>query len=543
MTADVESRPDFGRGLSLHRTITWKHAFWLAAGAPALVLFTLGPVSSTAGPLSPVVWIISALCALLQAFAYAEISGMFPNKSGGASVYGAVAWVRYGKMLGPVSVWVNWLAWSPVIAIGVSLAGYYLVDLVFAAGSAARQWEVTLLDLGFLQEGLRLRIDAVYVAAWIMVLIVFGIQHRGILRAARAQIALAIVALIPLFAIALSTFFSGSFNLSNLSPFLPLLPSSDGLVHYAQWDGLGVSIMLAAFFGASYATYPFETAVCYTREFRNPGPDTFRAIMSAGILALFVFSIVPLAFQGVLGVEALLAPGIVSGTEIGSAMASMVGGGFVTKTIIVGFLIMTLLFSVSTAMAGSSRTLYQGGVDGWLPRYLGRVNDNGAPVAAMITDLVFNMLLLMLNDIIFLLVVSNVTYLFFVFLNLQSGWLHRIDRPNTPRPYRAPNWLIGVGAGLGFVNMFLMGAGSAYWAPGALAVGILASLMILPVFWWRHYVQDGGVFPDQMAGDMGLIATDLDKPFTRAGVLPYAALLGGGSMAVAGYWFVAHHLT
>ncbi|MGO4838034.1 amino acid permease, partial [Rhizobiaceae sp. 2RAB30] len=180
MTADVESRPDFGRGLSLHRTITWKHAFWLAAGAPALVLFTLGPVSSTAGPLSPVVWIISALCALLQAFAYAEISGMFPNKSGGASVYGAVAWVRYGKMLGPVSVWVNWLAWSPVIAIGVSLAGYYLVDLVFAVGSAARQWEITLLDLGFLQEGLRLRIDAVYVAAWIMVLIVFGIQHRGI---------------------------------------------------------------------------------------------------------------------------------------------------------------------------------------------------------------------------------------------------------------------------------------------------------------------------------------------------------------------------
>ncbi|MDH4442250.1 MAG: APC family permease [Rhizobium sp.] len=543
MTTDIDSHAPGGHGLNLHRTITWKHAFWLAAGAPALVLFTLGPVSSTVGPLSPVVWIVSACCALLQAFAYAEISGMFPNKSGGASVFGAVAWVRYGKILGPISVWVNWLAWSPVIAIGVSLAGYYLIDILFAAGAPARQWEITLVNLGFLQEGLRLRIDAVYLAAWLMVLIVFGIQHRGILRAARAQIALAVVALIPLFAIALSPLLTDSFDWSNLFPLLPLLPSSDGQVHYAQWDGLGVSILLAAFFGASYATYPFETAVCYTREFRDPGKDTYRAIMSAGILALLVFSIVPLAFQGVLGVEALLAPGIISGTEIGSAMATMVGGGVITKTIIVGFLIMTLLFSVSTAMAGSSRTLYQGGVDGWLPRYLGRVNNKGAPVAAMMTDLVFNMLLLLLNDIIFLLVVSNVTYLFFVFMNLQSGWLHRIDRPTTPRPYRAPDWLIAVGAMLGFVNMFLLGAGGAFWAPSALAVGVFASLMILPVFWWRHYVQDGGVFPNQMEDDMHLRASGMDQPQTRAGMLPYAALLGGGMMAVAGYWFVASHVS
>ncbi len=542
MTTDVQSRVHLGHGLNLHRTISWKHAFWLAAGAPALVLFTLGPVSSTAGPLSPAVWIVSACCALLQAFAYAEISGMFPNKSGGASVFGAVAWVRYGKILGPISVWVNWLAWSPVIAIGVSLAGYYLVDLLFAADSPIRHWEITLLDLGFLQKGLRLRIDAVYLAAWVMVLIVFGIQHRGILRAARAQIALAVVALIPLFAIALSTFFTGAFDWSNLTPLQPLLPSPDGQVHFAQWDGLGVSIMLAAFFGASYATYPFETAVCYTREFRDPGKDTYRAIMSAGILALFVFAIVPLAFQGVLGVAALLSPGIASGTEIGAAMASMVGGGFVVKTVIVGFLIMTLLFSVSTAMAGSSRTLYQGGIDGWLPRYLGRVNDKGAPVAAMMTDLVFNMLLLLLNDIIFLLVVSNVTYLFFVFMNLQSGWLHRIDRPTTPRPYRAPDWLIAAGAVLGFINMFLMGAGGAFWAPGALAVGVIASLMIVPVFWWRHYVQDGGVFPEQMEEDMHLRGSGTDQPQTRAGILPYAAMAGGGFMATAGYLFVAAYI-
>lgn len=31
---------------------------------------------------------------VLQSFTYAEITGMFGNKSGGSSIYGATAWLR-----------------------------------------------------------------------------------------------------------------------------------------------------------------------------------------------------------------------------------------------------------------------------------------------------------------------------------------------------------------------------------------------------------------------------------------------------------------
>ena len=51
----------------------------------------------------------------LQTFTYAEMAGMFGNKSGGASVYGATAWLRYSKFIAPLSVWCNWFAWSPRI--------------------------------------------------------------------------------------------------------------------------------------------------------------------------------------------------------------------------------------------------------------------------------------------------------------------------------------------------------------------------------------------------------------------------------------------
>jgi Amino acid permease len=78
----------------LHRVISWKDAFWVASGVPALVLFSIGGIAAKVGTPSVLVWTLSVIFGFLQAFTYAEIAGLFPNKSGGASVYGAAAWVR-----------------------------------------------------------------------------------------------------------------------------------------------------------------------------------------------------------------------------------------------------------------------------------------------------------------------------------------------------------------------------------------------------------------------------------------------------------------
>ena len=97
-----------GASATLHRKIGWAGAFWVASGVPALVLFSIGSIAATVGKPSWAVWIISIGFGFLQSFSYAEIAGLFPHKSGGASVYGAVAWVRYSKMLAPLSVWCNY---------------------------------------------------------------------------------------------------------------------------------------------------------------------------------------------------------------------------------------------------------------------------------------------------------------------------------------------------------------------------------------------------------------------------------------------------
>jgi len=153
------------------------------------------------------------------------------------------------------------------------------------------------------------------------------------------------------------------------------------------------------------------------------------------------------------------------------------------------------------------------------------VNDHGAPTRAMWTDLGFNVILLLMSDIVFVLAISSFCYLVFTFLNLQAGWIHRIDNAHIKRPYRAPNVMMAIGAVLGFVNAFFLGAGANIWGAGVFVTGTITLALILPVFWYRHYVVDKGVFPPDMAKDLH-VPGDGSGTISRkkAGWLPFGAL-------------------
>ena len=122
----------------------------------------------------------------------------------------------------------------------------------------------------------------------------------------------------------------------------------------------------------------------------------------------------------------------------------------------------------------------------------------------MWTDLTFNLVLLMMSDYLFILAASNVGYIIFNFLNLNAGWIHRMDRPGWERPYRAPTILIAIGGVLAYVNAALMGAGADVWGAHTLWTGLIFAALIIPVFLFRHYIQDKGVFPKDMMEDMHL---------------------------------------
>ncbi|WP_374372074.1 APC family permease [Dongia sp.] len=548
----------------LVRSIDWRGAFWVASGVPALVLFSIGGIAGTVGNIAFAIWAVSMLMGFVQSFTYAEIAGLFPNKSGGASVYGAAAWLKYGKFIAPLSVWCNWYAWTPVLSLGSVIAAGYILGIVeqapaaeaiaakiaeaAAAGTTMDEAAATAalmpihnalndlffgIQIPFTEAVVTLSFNTTFFIGAVLMLIAFAIQHRGILGTAKVQTVVGLVIVITLFVVGVVPFLNGNFNSDNFSPFVPLA------VPYApeagSWNVAGWTLVLAGMFIAAWSTYGFETAICYTSEFKNPGTDTFKAIFYSGLLCLVLFILVPITFQGYLGLNGMLETGIVDGSGVANAMAMMVGGGAVVNKIFVILMIASLLLIIITAMAGSSRTLYQGSVDGWLPKFLGHVNHNGAPTGAMWTDLGVNLVLLAIaatdaTSYFFILAVSNCGYIIFNFLNLNSGWIHRIDNGHIKRPYKAPTVVLAIGTLLAFVNAVFMGAGAKIWNPYALWCGIGFAAVIIPVFWFRHYVTDKGKFPHRMLEDLGIrdIGHLGEK---KAGVLPYLTL-GAGVIVV-----------
>jgi amino acid transporter len=203
-------------------------------------------------------------------------------------------------------------------------------------------------------------------------------------------------------------------------------------------------------------------------------------------------------------------------------------------------MILALFLAIMTAMAGSSRTLYQGSKDGWLPRYLTQVNSHGAPTRAMWTDFAFNLFLLALaSDLggyFYVLAISNVGYLIFNFLNLNAGWIHRVDSGHIERPWKAPTWLIGLNTILAFVNLLFLGAGAKVWGySNALWAGLIFAALIFPVFYFRHYVQDSGRFPSGALADLGLKDGEMGE--RKAGMLPYVALIAGAILVLWANWY------
>jgi amino acid transporter len=544
-TAEAATVDTTVKTTGLERGIDWTGAFWVASGVPPLVLFSIGAVAATVGKLSWIIWTASIALGFIQSFTYAEIAGLFPNKSGGTSVYGAIAWVRYSKVIAPISVWCNWFAWSPVQATGSALAAGYILNGLFAPDSVINTWQLTLLDLGFVRTGLSLRINAVFLLGAVILFSVKAIQDGGILRSANTTKILGISAMIPLILIGVVPILTGDIVKANFFPLVPLAHDTVGHVINGTWNMSGITVLAGGMFLAAWSTYGFETAVCYTSELKNPKTDTFKAIFYSGLLCVVVYTLVPFAFQGFLGLGSLLqpavtdaagnvtpavysgmlAPDIYSGMGVAAVMAKMVHAGRLIGAIVVVMLVLALVLSLITSMAGSSRTLYQASVDGWLPKYLSTVNKHHAPSRAMLTDLCFNLVLLLMSDSVFVIGAANVGYMIFNFLNLNAGWIHRLDRPTQERPWRAPNWVLAVGACLSFVNLAFMGFGADVYGVGTLSFGLAFCSLIIPVFIYRHYIQDKGHFPEEMAEDLG--HTSGASEVKRAGIWPYVVVLAG----------------
>lgn len=447
----------------LSRSLSWFDGFSIALGVPALLLFSVGSVAVLTGTLSPFIWIISVTVGLIQAFIFAQMAGTFPRKSGGHSLYGAEAWRRRNRFLPPMTVWGNWFAWSPVLAIGGLLIGGY----VQAQWMPSQDWEVSFGPFS---------ITIATVIGAVVLLGIFWINHFSIKDSARIQQILGVISLLPIALLIIVPVFEGKINIDNLGPVQP--PSGD-------WFTWGTFETIAAgLFVAAWSAYAFETTICYTAEFRDPGKDAPRAILGAGLLNLVFYGLGPIVLLGVVGPERIAEDPSVAFAPLA---ADTFGAG---ADIVIALLIIAFILIINTAILGSARTLFQASVDGYTIKGLDKLSKRRVPTRAMGFDVGVNLLLMLLGTPISILAASTVGYMITNILDLSGGWLLNRDTRKMEVPYRAPRLIMRLAPTLAGFNFVLLFCGGPSWGWGAVALGWGIVLLSIPLYLYRQWADN-----------------------------------------------------
>lgn len=460
-TAVVEER-------QLLKSLRWWDGFTIALCNPG---FLLGSLLGAYGALgvtgATVLWGISAAVSLMNVWVYSELAMMFPGRSGGISLYANEGWRKYTTLVGPLATFGYWIGWSVVLAIFGNLIG----SLIQAQWFSSTNWDV--YD-GVVHLNL-FNFIGIGCIALVWVFNIFGIRVF-----AWFTYVTGVLMMIPLLVLMFGGFVGGFWHSSN--------------VHWAlashQWGG--VKIALVWLFIMLWSSNGVEVCATFTPEYKSRRDSTI-ALRSAGIFSLLVYILLPLGLGGVTGIPSTSA--ILASSSYVTAMNLLVGKG-VTDVLLI-FLILSFLLSMSSSTADAGRALYGISKSGLTIKWLGRLNRYHVPGNAMTVDLVVNTcLILFISSNLAILYMSNIGYVLCNVFALSAFLLLRKDRPNWPRPLRVSGVWVGISLFLlcYCIAILVVGAGSpalngyGTWTDFFIGIGVLLASLLL--FFYRRIVED-----------------------------------------------------
>ncbi len=418
----------------LLKTMRWWDGFIIGLANPGFLLAGLAGSVVTVGPKwAAILWFSSAIVGALQAYVYAEPAAMFPDKSGGLSMYAKEGWKKHFSLAGPIATMGYWFAWSSVLAIYGGIIGTLLL---------ARFWPETLADplitqLGFIDVTWPRVIGAICIASCFM----FNI--RGMRPAVWFSYVTGAMMIIPVLALAILPLLNGDISQHALGG--SFVEAS--VLFYDQSAALTaggfnqVAMIIVWFWVIAWSTYGPEAPATFAPEFVDTKEDTRLALMSTGALNVVLSLILPLTLVAILGVDALIADTTFIAyitSALDATVGEALGGVFVL------FVCAGLLLSMNTATMDGSRALYGMAREGLTIRQLDNLNAHSVPSRAMTLDMVLNVALLFLAPTLFFtLVAGNIGYVLAHVLALSGFLLLRRDRPDWPRPLRhGPIWIL-----------------------------------------------------------------------------------------------------
>ncbi|WP_340539264.1 APC family permease [Nocardioides sp. GXZ039] len=443
------------------RTLTWREGFVFALNMPIGLFLTLGyTVGAIGGWTAITIWAVACFFALLQNNLFAEMASMFPNKSGGISVYAYEGWKRHFAPLGAIAAFGYWMGWS----LSLSVEGVVLGSLMEQAFWPDNNISVDLPGVHTLGLPYLIAIGAI-MSAW--ALNYFGIKIAS--GVAKVTGALLVIGLLVL---CVGPFFSASANFS---------------VDNIGWSGtqpLDWKVIVVWFYITAWTTYGTEVCASFTSEYKDPTRDSARALRVSGVFIMGLYILVPYMMAGTLG-DATIGANPVN--YIGLAFDEILGSWSWLGEIPI---MAAFVIAMMTATADGGRSLYGIATSGGTVRQLGVLNRYGVPGRALTTDMIINIaVLLLLGEPIAILLASNLGYLSAVTLAVGAFVLLRRDKPEHSRPTKLKSYWVPIAIALFCINTFAILIGitnpglTGYGGVGETITGI-GILLIACVLWF-----------------------------------------------------------
>ena len=453
--------------------MSWWDGFVVALANPGFLIAALGGSIGVLGTTGAVVlWTISVLFGALQNNIYAELSTMFPDKSGGVAIYAHEAFRKYTNFFGPIVAFGYWMGWTVVLSINGLIVGTLIItqwfpDATWTSGQQAAN------SIGF---GLSWPI-IIGVAAIVIVWLfnIFGVRPAvwfGYITGA--------LLLIPAFVLMFLPYITGDWSSSNM-----------------QWEvGTNGGFFLAVtwLYFMCWSSYGFEAVAAFAPEYHDTNVDTPLALRASALFSIVVYVLLPLGLGGTLGTAAVAEDPTFIAFYV-TAFDTLVGTTL--ANVMVVCLVGGLVLSMNTATMDGARALFGIAKEGMTLKQFGILSKRKVPGVAMTLDMVLNVLLIVFfHGVIAILAVSNVGYVLATVCALFGFVLLRKDRPNWPRPIKLSAPWVGIAFILGCVNLFLLVCGGFLYADEygygidktliGLAVLVVAFLMYI----YRCIVQD-----------------------------------------------------
>jgi amino acid transporter len=391
---------------------------------------------------------------------------------------------RYGlgKFVGAFTAWSYWFTWTPVIPIFTCTSVDYISKfLEYGLGMEPLSSEMTL--------AFQLIFGIVVFSAIIFV------GSKGLSGGAKLGLILALIAILPLLVVVAMPLLGLTVGGGELTGF-----SLDRIIENLTPDGWGWSagdfmMVFGMFAYAQWCACAWESAATYGAEYKNPGRDVPKALISAGLVCLALYFIVPFVVYGMMTPEQIEAWGVSTLYPIAQFDFGDIGLILALVLLVAGMIML-----IQTAFLGSSRTLYFMGHEGNMPKMFTYTNKNGAPLVAMFFQFAMGIIFIIIihfGSVGMILAASSFGFSFALGMGMLAYIVSKRSPrfKDLPRPYKAPRGWYYVACFLMIYQFFVLIPCLAYWCINggiengtfSVIIGAVILMLYIPIWFLLQY--------------------------------------------------------